>query len=97
MGWVDPQYAHLLREDGRYGRMINMTLQLLRERERERERQEDDVPRCGSCHNGQITVEAPDGSRTTITCERCDGSGTVPEPPDDPRNGATGGYEPDLD
>ncbi|MEN2424291.1 hypothetical protein AABB02_40095 [Streptomyces rimosus] len=97
MGWVDPQYAHLLREDGRYGRMINMTLQLLRERERERERQEEAVPRCGLCQNGQITVEAPDGSRTTITCERCDGSGTVPEPPDDPCNGAAGGYEPDLD
>ncbi len=32
MGWVDPQYAHLLREDGRYGRVINMTLQLPRAR-----------------------------------------------------------------
>ncbi|MFI0264781.1 hypothetical protein ACH4OW_37975 [Streptomyces sp. NPDC017056] len=97
MGWVDPQYARLLREDGRYGRLIDMTLQLLRERERQHEGQEDTVPGCGSCQDGQITVRAADGTETTVQCQRCDGTGTVPEPPDDPRDGAAGSYGPDLD
>lgn len=90
MGWVDPKYVHLLREDGRYGRMINMTLQLLAERDRQKAAEVATVPTCGSCQGGQVTVVAADGTRTTIQCERCDGTGTVPEPPDDPRNGHGG-------
>ncbi|MFI0263990.1 hypothetical protein ACH4OW_33820 [Streptomyces sp. NPDC017056] len=100
MGWVDPQYAHLLREDSPYGRMINVPLHLLRERERQHEGRGDTVSTCGSYQGGQITVRAADGTETTVLCQRCGGTGagtrTVPESPDDPHDGAAGGYEPDL-
>ncbi len=46
--------------------------------------------------HGQVPVEASGGSRAAVTDEGCGGSGMVPEPSDGPRNGAVGGYGPDL-
>ncbi|WP_185842441.1 hypothetical protein [Streptomyces sp. WAC 06725] len=51
---------------------------------------------CGSCRNGQATVEASGGSRAVVMGEGCGGSGMVPGPSDGPGNGAVGGYGPDL-
>lgn len=86
MGWVDPRYIPALREDGRYTRLLNLTERLLAEREAAVV-----VPTCGSCQNGQVAVtDTETGQTYTIPCERCDGTGTVPEYADNEDNGRAG-------
>ncbi|WP_050506574.1 hypothetical protein [Streptomyces rimosus] len=88
MGWVDPQYIPLLQRDWRYSRLLRATEQLARRRERERreQRARENAMRCG-CQDGQTTVLGADGRPCTVQCTRCDGSGEVPDPVDDPRDG----------
>lgn len=88
MGVIDPQWIPALREDGRYRRLLNLVQRLAEERERERE---GAVPICGSCQGGQVTVQEADGTKHTVQCERCDGTGTVPELADNEDNGEAAG------
>ncbi len=88
MGVVDPQWIPALREDGRYGRLLNLVQRLAEQREREREHA---VPICGSCQGGQVTVKDASGAEHTIQCERCDGTGSVPETADNEDNGKAAG------
>ncbi|GGM23217.1 hypothetical protein GCM10010129_79470 [Streptomyces fumigatiscleroticus] len=84
MGWVDPKWIPVLRADGRYTRLLNLTQRLLAERERL-------MPTCTNCQGGQVTVRDPDGREYTVDCSACDGTGVLPERADNEDDGRAGG------
>lgn len=81
MGWIDREHIPAIERDGRYGRLINLTLRLLEAR----------VPACGNCTGGWITIRDDDGHETSVRCENCQGAGTVPSPVDNEENGRADG------
>ncbi|MBD0742171.1 hypothetical protein [Streptomyces sp. CBMA152] len=81
MGWIDRQHIHLIADDPRYQRLINLSKRLLEER----------VPTCGNGNGGTITTRDNDGNETTVTCDNCQGTGTVGTTADNEDNGPASG------
>ncbi|MYW62482.1 hypothetical protein GTY65_00035 [Streptomyces sp. SID8379] len=80
MGWVDREHIPALEQDWRYARLLNLTKRLL----------EAEVPKCGNCQGGSITVRDADGNETTVPCGQCDGTGETGNPADNEDNGEAG-------
>ncbi|MFH8613062.1 hypothetical protein ACH4D5_36900 [Streptomyces sp. NPDC018029] len=81
MAWVDREHIPALEKDHRYARLLNLTKRLL----------EDDVPACGNCTGGTITVQDADGNETTVDCQACVGCGEVGTLQDNEGNGQADG------
>lgn len=85
MAWVDREHIPVLEQDYRYTRLLNLTRRLL----------EAEVPVCGNCSGGTITVRDDDGNEITVDCDACGGTGEVGTMQDNEDDGQAGGRSTD--